>query len=358
MTAALEHRRRPSRVRAERSARRGRSRSTSPPSTPGEAELHAFNLVLADEARAAADAARRPGRRGRGPRAAGRRAGRAQGQPLHPGHPHHLLARRSSRAGSRPTTPPSSSAWPAPGPIAGRQDQPRRVRHGLLHRELGLRPDPQPPRPDRGARRVVGRQRGGGGRRLRPRRRSAPTPAARSASPPPCAAWSGMKPTYGRVSPLRPGRLRLVASTRSARSPPPWPTPPPLSRSSPATTPSTPPRSPSRPAGRPPHARPTASTGCASGSSPSSWGRGHRPRRRWPGPGEAAAALEAAGATVGEASVPAAIYGLSAYYLIAPAEASSNLARYDGVRYGLRVDAANHRRDERRPPAPPGSAPR
>jgi aspartyl-tRNA(Asn)/glutamyl-tRNA(Gln) amidotransferase subunit A len=53
---------------------------------------------------------------------------------------------------------------------------------------------------------------------------------------------------------------------------------------------------------------------------------------------EAAAALEKAGATVGEASVPAAIYGLSAYYLIAPAEASSNLARYDGIRYGLRVD--------------------
>ena len=54
---------------------------------------------------------------------------------------------------------------------------------------------------------------------------------------------------------------------------------------------------------------------------------------------EAAAALEQAGAKVGEASVPAAIYGLSAYYLIAPAEASSNLARYDGVRYGLRVAA-------------------
>ena len=49
-------------------------------------------------------------------------------------------------------------------------------------------------------------------------------------------------------------------------------------------------------------------------------------------------ALEHAGAKVDEASVPAAIYGLSAYYLIAPAEASSNLARYDGVRYGLRVD--------------------
>jgi aspartyl-tRNA(Asn)/glutamyl-tRNA(Gln) amidotransferase subunit A len=55
---------------------------------------------------------------------------------------------------------------------------------------------------------------------------------------------------------------------------------------------------------------------------------------------QAADALAAAGAEVGEVSVPAAGYGLSAYYLIAPAEASSNLARYDGVRYGLRVDAA------------------
>ena len=53
----------------------------------------------------------------------------------------------------------------------------------------------------------------------------------------------------------------------------------------------------------------------------------------------AAEALAAAGAKVDEVSVPATIYGLSAYYLIAPAEASSNLARYDGVRYGLRVDA-------------------
>jgi aspartyl-tRNA(Asn)/glutamyl-tRNA(Gln) amidotransferase subunit A len=54
---------------------------------------------------------------------------------------------------------------------------------------------------------------------------------------------------------------------------------------------------------------------------------------------EAIDALEGAGAKVEEVSVPAVIYGLTAYYLINPAEASSNLARYDGVRYGLRVDA-------------------
>jgi aspartyl-tRNA(Asn)/glutamyl-tRNA(Gln) amidotransferase subunit A len=53
----------------------------------------------------------------------------------------------------------------------------------------------------------------------------------------------------------------------------------------------------------------------------------------------AAAALERAGANVDRVSVPSAQYGLSAYYVIAPAEASSNLARYDGVRYGMRVDA-------------------
>jgi aspartyl-tRNA(Asn)/glutamyl-tRNA(Gln) amidotransferase subunit A len=52
----------------------------------------------------------------------------------------------------------------------------------------------------------------------------------------------------------------------------------------------------------------------------------------------AAGALEQAGAKVERVSVPSVVYGLSAYYLIAPAEASSNLARYDGVRYGLRVD--------------------
>ncbi|MDP9405596.1 MAG: aspartyl/glutamyl-tRNA amidotransferase subunit A, partial [Actinomycetota bacterium] len=50
--------------------------------------------------------------------------------------------------------------------------------------------------------------------------------------------------------------------------------------------------------------------------------------------------LAALGADVVEVSLPHAGYGVSAYYLIAPSECSSNLSRYDGVRYGLRVDGA------------------
>jgi aspartyl-tRNA(Asn)/glutamyl-tRNA(Gln) amidotransferase subunit A len=47
--------------------------------------------------------------------------------------------------------------------------------------------------------------------------------------------------------------------------------------------------------------------------------------------------LKAAGAEIVEVSLPHTKYALPAYYVVAPAEASSNLARYDGVRYGLRV---------------------
>jgi len=49
--------------------------------------------------------------------------------------------------------------------------------------------------------------------------------------------------------------------------------------------------------------------------------------------------LEVAGAKVGEVSLSHSRYALPAYYIIAPAEVSSNLARFDGVRYGLRVPA-------------------
>ena len=52
------------------------------------------------------------------------------------------------------------------------------------------------------------------------------------------------------------------------------------------------------------------------------------------------AAMEAAGAVTLEVDLPSTEQGLSAYYLIAPAECSANLARFDGVRYGLRVDGS------------------
>jgi aspartyl-tRNA(Asn)/glutamyl-tRNA(Gln) amidotransferase subunit A len=51
--------------------------------------------------------------------------------------------------------------------------------------------------------------------------------------------------------------------------------------------------------------------------------------------------LKAAGAEIVEVPLPHTKYALPAYYVVAPAEASSNLARYDGVRYGARVDGRN-----------------
>src|SRR6201999_2231610 len=57
--------------------------------------------------------------------------------------------------------------------------------------------------------------------------------------------------------------------------------------------------------------------------------------------------LRALGAEVVEVSCPHFVYALPAYYLIAPSEASSNLARFDGVRYGLRVgDDGSHSLEE------------
>ena len=59
---------------------------------------------------------------------------------------------------------------------------------------------------------------------------------------------------------------------------------------------------------------------------------------------KAIALAESLGAEIGECSLPLSVdYGMPCYYLVAPAEASSNLARYDGVRYGLRVDGDDFR---------------
>ena len=320
-----------------------------------DGEIHAFNLVLADEARAAAAADRRGRRRRRRPRPARRRAGRAQGQHVHPRASRRRARRGSSRAGGRRTTPRSSSGCAAAGAVLDRQDQPRRVRHGLEHRELGVRADPQPARHEPGARRLERRQRGGGRRRLRRRRRSAATPAARSASRRRCAASSASsrRTAWSAATGSSPSP---AASTRSARSPPPSPTP----RSSlevigghdPADSTSIPQPAPAltrdarrrrRGPARRAHHRPPG---------------GRRPRRASARVDAAFDALADAGAKIVDVEVPAFTYGLTAYYLIAPAEASSNLARYDGVRYGLRVDAARHQRDVHGHPRRPASATR
>jgi aspartyl-tRNA(Asn)/glutamyl-tRNA(Gln) amidotransferase subunit A len=59
---------------------------------------------------------------------------------------------------------------------------------------------------------------------------------------------------------------------------------------------------------------------------------------------EAVAALQAAGAEIVDVDLPHTDYGLATYYIIAPAEASANLARYDGVRYGrsIRLPGADY----------------
>ena len=56
---------------------------------------------------------------------------------------------------------------------------------------------------------------------------------------------------------------------------------------------------------------------------------------------EAVEKYKSLGATIKEVSLPNAHYALSIYYIVLPAEVSSNLARYDGVRYGLHVDGKN-----------------
>ena len=231
-------------------------------------------------------------------------------------------------------------------PRAARQDQHGRVRDGLVDRALGLRPDPQPvgPRPHpRRLRRRLGR----GRRRLRgARSRSAPTPAARSASPPP--------------SPARSASSRPTAAS-AATAPSPWRRS--LDQVGPVAAPcSTPallhdvigghdPRDSTSLRDAWPSMADAARAGLADGAlqgvrvgvdHASSPATASRPASR-SASHEALALLESAGAEIVEVSAPSFEYAIAAYYLILPAEASSNLAKFDSVRFGLRVDARGRR---------------
>ena len=70
-------------------------------------------------------------------------------------------------------------------------------------------------------------------------------------------------------------------------------------------------------------------SGCPASTSSPAWSPDVEARIR-----ESVGSLEDAGASVEEVSLPHTDYGLATYYIVAPAEASANLARYDGVRYG------------------------
>ena len=205
-----------------------------------------------------------------------------------------------------------------------------------------LRPDRQPvgprPRPGRQQRRL------GGGRRGVPR--AAVDRHRHRRLHPPAGGPVRHRRDQADVRPGQPLRdrgVRVARSTRSGRSPGTPATPRRCCTPSPAATTATPRprrrrcrttscRSAGRATTRPPRRSRASASACRTSTS-------------WPGmePGvearirEAVAALEAAGATVEEVSLPHTDYGLATYYIVAPAEASANLARYDGIRYGPRL---------------------
>ena len=106
---------------------------------------------------------------GGGSRSPARDPHRPQGQHDHPGDGDH---RRLEDPGRLPPSLRRHRGPTAPGGrgVDHRQGQPRRVRHGVVDRELGLRPYPQPVAHRPRSRRVVGRQRGGRGCSYGPRR--------------------------------------------------------------------------------------------------------------------------------------------------------------------------------------------
>ncbi len=202
-------------------------------------------------------------------------------------------------------------------------------------------PSRNPWDPVAGARRLGRRHGRRGLGRARARGGSAPTPAARSSSRPRCAGTSACAPRTGPSRATGSSRSRR-ASTRSARSRRRCAT----SRCSTAVI-----------AGRDPADSTTVEL-----PEPVELPTAERLEGLRIGVPRQAVALEAIepgvrsafeaslalaeelGAHVGECDLPLSFdYGLPCYYLIAPAEASSNLARYDGVRYGRRSEGETYR---------------
>ena len=167
---------------------------------------------------------------------------------------------------------------------------------------------------------------------------------------------TGIKPTYGRCS--RWGIVAFASSLDQAgpmartvedcalhaaghgRLRPAWTAPRPTlrSRTGPAGSPAT-------------------CAACASASRRNTRCRACRPRSTaiWR---RGADWLQAQGAELVEVSLPHTKYALPTYYIIAPAEASSNLARYDGMRFGLRVEGRNLAETYMKTPRRRASAPR
>ena len=310
-----------------------------------EPAVHAFLHVDGERALAAAAA----GRRARAPRA--RPSARSPACPSRSRTCSPTPARRPpaargcSRAGSRRTTRPSPAGCSTPAssssarptstssPWAPRPRTPRTARRTTRGTWTGSPAVPAAARPPRWP-------------RSRPRWPSAPTPAARSASRPRSPGPSGS--SRRTAAPRATAWSRWPpASTSPARAPGPSSTRPCCTRSSPGTTRSTP-TSIDAPV---PDVVAAARSGDVRGLQdrrrPRARRRGLRARRRAAVPRGGRRCWPALGAEVVEVSCPHFAYALPAYYLILPSEASSNLAKFDGMRFGLRVgDDGSHSAEE------------
>ena len=254
---------------------------------------------------------------------------------MHAGRRRPPAGRASWRDGGRPTTPPWSTALRRAGAVGLGKTNMDEFAMGSSTENSAFGPTRNPRDTGQGARRQQRRLGRRGGGRASPRSRLGSDTGGSIRQPAALCGVVGMKPTYGRVS-----RYGLVAFASSLDQIGPFAATVEdaallydvLAGHDPLDSTSLP----SAPEPTLPRCT-TGSRACGSGCA-ATWSTAARPTW-WPGCTRRPRRWPAAGAKVEEISVPEFAYGLSAYYLIAPAEASSNLARYDGVRYGLRVDA-------------------